>query len=256
MKNLLLYKNERIDDLQVPLKDGKSLCIIQNPDYFCFGLDAVLLAHFAHIPKNASAADLGCGCGIIPLLLAAKTNVKHITGLEIQKEIAQMAQRSVAFNKLDDKITILDIDFKHFEKPSHFDVITCNPPYKEIGGGLLSKKKHLAIARHEICCTLAEVMATSTQLLKPNGRLSLIHRPERIADIICEMRAAKIEPKRIQFVYSRPKKAAISILIEGIKGGKPKILFKPPLYVYNENNEYTDEIRAIYRGLDNICLPV
>ena len=145
MKNYLICKNERVDDLQVPLKNGKTLCIIQNPDYFCFGIDAVLIANFARVPKNALVADLGCGCGVIGLLIAAKTEAAHVTGLEIQSDIADMARRSVRLNGLDEKVAIENIDFNYYNKASAFDVVICNPPYKEIGGGLRNPNLHLKL---------------------------------------------------------------------------------------------------------------
>ncbi|MCK9479902.1 MAG: tRNA1(Val) (adenine(37)-N6)-methyltransferase [Firmicutes bacterium] len=246
MKTFFIYPNERIDDLQIPLENGAFVRIIQNPKYFCFGIDAVLLANFAHVPKAATVADLGCGCGVIPLIIAAKTNAKHIVGLEIQAEIAQMAQRSVKLNNLEEKITIENVDLREYKNKSIFDVVTCNPPYKEQGGGLKSRNIYHAIARHEILCTLNDVIKTAAQLLKPNGRLNMIHRPERLADIICSMRENKIEPKRLRFVHPKPSKTATSLLIEGIKGGAPKVFLEPPLYVYNENGEYSNEIKVIY----------
>jgi tRNA1Val (adenine37-N6)-methyltransferase len=246
LKNYLICKNERVDDLQVPLKNGKTLCIIQNPDYFCFGIDAVLIANFARVPKNALVADLGCGCGVIGLLIAAKTEAAHVTGLEIQSDIADMARRSVRLNGLDEKVAIENIDFNYYNKASAFDVVICNPPYKEIGGGLRNPNLHLAIARHEVCCTLCDVIKTSSRILKPGGKLNLIHRPERLADIICKMRENGIEPKRIRLVHPHYNKKPMSVLIEGAKGGRPKLLFEPPLYVYDNNNQYTDEIIRMY----------
>ncbi|NLB81157.1 MAG: tRNA1(Val) (adenine(37)-N6)-methyltransferase [Clostridiaceae bacterium] len=242
MENKLVLQHERVDDLQIALSNGKNLCIIQNPKYFCFGLDAVLLANFARIPKNAEVADIGCGGGVIPLILAAKTNAKHIIGLEIQEDVAQMAQRSVKLNDLDNRITIEAVDIKQYVNPAYFDVLTCNPPYKEKGSGLKNPNLHHAIARHEICCTLADIIKAASQLLKPNGRLNIIHRPQRLVDIICTMREYKIEPKRIRFVYPKPHKVATSLLIEGIKNSNPNLLFEPPLYIYDENGNYTLEL--------------
>ncbi|OQB14699.1 MAG: tRNA1(Val) (adenine(37)-N6)-methyltransferase [Firmicutes bacterium ADurb.Bin193] len=246
MRNVPINDKERIDDLQVPLKNGKSLCVIQNPDYFCFGVDAVLLADFAKIPKNAVVADMGCGCGVIPLLIAAKTEASHITGIEIQSEVAEMAQRSVALNGLEDKISVINADIKRFEGSGVFDVITCNPPYKEGGGGLKNPNKYLAVARHEVCCTLSDVIKTAARLLKPGGKLNIIHRPERLADIICGMRKNGLEPKRIRFVHPAPYKTATMVLIEGAKGGRPKLFSEPPLYIHDQNGEYSDEINRIY----------
>lgn len=246
MKKIKITADEHIDDLQVPLENGKSLCVIQNRNYFCFGVDAVLLANFAKVGKGAVVADLGCGCGVIPLLLAAKTNASHITGVEIQQEVAQMAMRSVSLNNLESKITIQNDDLKTFGKSAVFDVVTCNPPYKEVGGGLENPNRNLAVARHEICCTLKDVIQSALRLLKTGGKFNIIHRPERLADIICSMREHKLEPKRIRFVHPLPYKTATMVLIEGVKGGRPKLLFEPPLYVYKAKNEYSDQILEIY----------
>lgn len=246
LKKIIISEKERIDDLQITLKNGKSLSIIQNTDYFPFGIDAVLLANFAKFKKHARVADLGSGCGIIPLILAAKTNVSHITGVEIQEDVAKMAQKSVLLNDLEDKVEIVCQDLKTFGESAVYDVVICNPPYKEGGGGLENPNRHLAIARHEICCTLQDVVKSAKRLLKPMGKLYLVHRPERLVDIMCIMREHGIEPKRIRFVHPSAGKTSNIILIEGVKGGRPKLLLEPPLYVRDEQNQYTNEIEQIY----------
>jgi len=247
MKNIV-KPNERLDDLQFSMPNGKSLCVIQNPNGFCFGVDAVLLANFAQIRKNFKVADFGTGCGVISLLIAAKTNATHITGVEIQKDVADMARRSVIWNGLEDRIDIINEDLKIFgsSSPSSFDAVICNPPYKESGGGIVNPNDTVAISRHEIHCTLFDVISSAARLLRMGGKLNLIHRPERLVDIICIMREHKLEAKRIRFIHPKPHKTATMVLVEATKGGKPKLFLEPPLYVYNENGEYSDEINKIY----------
>lgn len=242
----MIFPYERLDDLQI-----KNLKLIQNPDWFCFGVDAVLLSDFAAktIKKDAVALDLCSGNGIIPILLTAKTQARHITGLEIQSEVAEMAKRSVTLNNLDNEIDMVCGDLKNsielFGK-SVFDNITCNPPYKENHGGIQNKTDNLTIARHEILCSLEDIIKASATLLKPGGKLSMIHRPERLADILCLMRSHKIEPKRLRFVHPSPSKTATMIMVEGTRQGNPKLFLEPPLYVHDENGNYTEEINEIY----------
>jgi len=247
MKDNLVHGYERLDDLQTKT----NLHLIQNPEWFCFGVDAVLLADFAAktVKIHADVLDLCSGNGIIPLLLTEKTNADFITGLEIQEPVAEMADRSVRWNELQDKVKIQCGDLKDAEEifgKETFDNITCNPPYKENNGGLKNASDTVTIARHEIFCTLEDIISVSARCLKPYGKLCLIHRPERLADIICLMRAARLEPKRLRFVHPSPSKTATMILIEGAKFGKPKLFLEPPLYVYNEKGEYSDEINSIY----------
>lgn len=242
----MLHSNERIDDLQL-----RGLRLIQNPDWFCFGTDAVLLTHFASmsIKKSASVLDLCTGNGIIPLLLSAKSDADKIFGLEIQEPVSEMACRSVNLNHLGDKIRIDCGDLKNAADiygKSKFDYITCNPPYKENGGGLTCKDDTVTLARHEILCSLEDIFCISEQLLKPGGKLAMVHRPERLADIITYMRKYHIEPKRLRFIHPSPNKTANMILIEGTRLGRPKLFLEPPLYVYSAPNKYSDEINQIY----------
>ena len=247
MKETLIHSYERLDDLQTKT----NLHLIQNPKWFCFGVDAVLLADFAAktVKVNAGVLDLCSGNGIIPLLLTEKTRAKNIVGLEIQEAVAEMANRSVKWNELEDRVRIECGDLKNAEEifgKESFDNITCNPPYKENNGGLKNATDTVTIARHEICCTLEDIIRVSAKCLKPYGKLCMIHRPERLIDIICLMREARIEPKRLRFVHPSPSKTATMILIEGAKFGKPKLFLEPPLYVYDENGEYSEEINRIY----------
>ncbi len=237
---------ERIDDLQRKLPNGKDLKIIQNPDWFCFGIDAVLLSDFAEIKRGDLVMDLGTGTGIIPLLLAAKTNAAHIDALEIQAEVAQMASRSVLLNGLEDKITIKNIDLVNYKTDVQYNAVVCNPPYKTAETGIVNTQDKLKISRHEICCTLGDVVKTASRILKPFGRFSLIHRPERLADIIFEMRVNKLEPKRIRYVHSYAGDVPVMVMVEGRKCAKPYIKTEPPLVVYNSDGSYTDEIIKIY----------
>lgn len=241
-----LLPDERIDDLQRKLPDGRELKIIQNPKWFCFGIDAVLLSGFAKIKQGDEVMDLGTGTGIIPLLLAAKTGASHIDALEIQKEVAQMAMRSVELNMLEDKINVINADLVDYKTSKQYNVVVCNPPYKTADTGLVNPEDKLKISRHEICCNLHEIIRTASRILKPSGRFAMIHRPERITDIMYEMRTQNLEPKRLRYVYSDVKKPPVMVLVEGIKCSKPYIKTEPPLVIYNEDGSYTDEIIEIY----------
>lgn len=241
-----LKENERIDDLQRKLPNGKELKIIQNPDWFCFGIDAVLLSDFADIKRGDVVMDLGTGTGIIPLLLAAKTDAVHIDCLEIQTEVCEMAKRSVAMNELEDKINVINASLVDYKTDCQYNAVTCNPPYKTADTGLVNPEDKLKISRHEVCCTLSDVVKTASRILKPMGRFYMIHRPERLVDIMFEMRMAKLEPKRIRYVHSDVQKPPVMVMVEGRKCAKPHIKTEPPLVVYNKDGSYTDEILRIY----------
>lgn len=241
-----LLPNERIDDLQRKLPDGTELRIIQNPKWFCFGIDAVLLSDFAEIKQGDLVMDLGTGTGIIPLLVAAKTDAEHIDALEIQEDVCEMAKRSVAMNGLERKINVINANLVGFKTDKQYNVVICNPPYKTADTGLVNPEDKLKISRHEVCCTLHDVVKTASRILKPLGRFALIHRPERLADIIFEMRTQKVEPKRIRFIHSDIEKPPVMVMVEGRKCAKPYIKTEPPLVVYNKDGSYTDEIIKIY----------
>lgn len=246
MEQNLILSNERVDDLQL-----NGLKIIQNPEWFCFGTDAVLLSDFAAkgIKKDAVILDMCSGNGIISLLLSAKSDAKKIYSLEVQKGVSEMAKRSVLMNGLEGKISGICGDLKDGESifgRSFFNNIICNPPYKEFGGGLVNKNDPVTIARHEILCSLEDIIRVSSILLKPYGKLSLIHRPERLADILCLMREYKIEPKRLRFIHPSPSKTATMIMVEGAYCGGRKLYLEPPLYIYKEKGVYSDEINEIY----------
>lgn len=239
-----LRENERIDDLQ---RNGYR--IIQAKDKFCFGMDAVLLSGFVRAKQGDVALDLGTGTGIIPLLLEAKTKISHITGLEIQEESADMAKRSVALNQLQDKIDIVQGDIKEADKiwkAATFDVITCNPPYMIGQHGLQNLQEPKAIARHEILCTLEDVIGQAAKLLKPGGNFFLVHRPFRLAEIVITLNRYHLEPKRMQFVHPFIEKEPNMVLIEANRGGKPRMTVEKPIIVYKEQGVYTDEIYEVY----------
>jgi tRNA1(Val) A37 N6-methylase TrmN6 len=243
-----LYDDERVDYL---LAD-ESMKIIQSPTAFAFSLDAVLLAHFVQIPiKRGSILDLCSGNAVIPLLLAKRTRAK-ITGVEIQERIYEMGVRSIALNKLTDQISLIHGDLKEMQPilgHSSFDVVTCNPPYfrspKETEH---NENDYLTIARHEVHCTLEDVVRACKLHVRPGGKVAMVHRPGRLVDIIDLFRRYKLEPKRIQLVYPKQGKEANMLLIEGIRDGKPDLKVLPPLYIYQDDGEYTDEARSIIYG--------
>ena len=242
--SVTLLEGERLDELH---RNG--YYIIQNPAKFCFGMDAVLLSGFANVKPGEAAIDLGTGTGIIPILLEAKTKGEHFTGLEIQPESADMARRSVAYNRLEDKIDIKIGNIKDASTQfgaSSFHVVTTNPPYMTGHHGLTNPNEAKAIARHEILCTLEDVIRESARLLKPQGRFYMVHRPFRLAEIMCLMHQYGLEPKRMQLVYPFADKEPNMVLIEGLRGGKPRITVEKPLIVYKEPGVYTDEIYEIY----------
>lgn len=239
-----LKEHERLDDLH---RNGYR--IIQNEKAFCFGMDAVLLSGYAVVREGERAADLGTGTGIIPILLEAKTGGEHFTGLEIQAEMADMARRSVALNHLEEKIDIVYGDIKEASQifgAASFDVVTTNPPYMNDAHGLQNPDPVKAIARHEVLCTLEDVVREGAKLLVPGGRFYMVHRPHRLVEIINTMTSFKLEPKRIKFVHPFVDKEANMVLIEGIKGGKSMIKVEKPIIVYKEQGVYTDEIYDIY----------
>ncbi len=239
-----LNPEERLDELH---RNG--YYIIQNTKKFCFGMDAVLLSGFARVKEGERALDLGTGTGIIPILLEAKTKGEHFIGLEIQEESADMALRSVALNHLQDRIDIVMGDIKDASVlfgASSFDVITTNPPYMIGNHGLSSSNQAKAVARHEILCTLEDVLSESAKLLRPKGRFYMVHRPFRLAEIMDKMILYGIEPKRMQLVYPFIDREPNMVLIEGLLGGNSRLKVEKPLIVYKEKGVYTDEIYDIY----------
>lgn len=240
-----LNKNERIDDLQF-----KGLKIIQNKNGFCFGIDAVLLSDFAKdMKENAEVVDLCTGNGIIPILLAGKTAARKIYGVEIQEDVAEMATRSIKLNSLEEKIEIINRDLNNIKdiiRAGSIDYVTVNPPYKKKGSGIINEKETKTISRHEISCTLEDIIKESARILKSGGNLYMIHKAERLVDILYFMRKEKVEPKRIKFIHPSTEKAPNLVLIEGTRSGNSFLKVDAPLYVYDKQGNYTKDIRNIY----------
>ena len=246
-EELELKENERIDDLQY-----KGLKVIQNNKGFCFGIDSVILSDFAkNIKDNSRVVDLGTGSGVIGLLLCKKTKLKEIIGIEIQKDVANMAKRSIRLNNLENMFQIVneninDIFVQGILNKNQYDVVVMNPPYKEVGTGKQNEDEVKLISRHEIKAKLSDFIATASNLLKDKGEVYIVHKPERTNDIMQKMRENKIEPKEMKIVYPYKNAEASLILIKGVKGGKKFFKIMEPLYIYENNGEYTEQIKQIY----------
>lgn len=228
-----LRPGERLDDLQIG-----GLELIQDPKKFCFGVDAVFLSDFVRVRPGENVLDMGTGNGIIPVLLSAKTEARHITGLEIQEDTAEMARRSVAHNHLGDRIDIVTGDIKEAAelfKPAFFDVITTNPPYMLADHGMRNPDDAKAIARHEVLCSLDDILRESMRLMQDKSRFYMIHRPFRLTEIMIKMHQYKIEPKRIRFIHPYIDKEPVMVLVEGVRGAKPRVTVEPPLIIYDRN---------------------
>lgn len=242
--NSVLKPGERFDDLE---RNGYH--IIQNPEKFCFGMDAVLLSGFVRVRKGETVLDMCTGTGIIPILLSAKTEAKHIYAVEIQPESADMAERSVRVNGLTERITVETGDIRQAAERygrNSMDVVTCNPPYMPCGKGLANPESAKAIARHEVLCTLEDVCTQSAAVLKDGGRLFLVHRPQRLAEIITLLVKTSLEPKRMKFVQPFADKKPNMVLIEAVKGGGRELLVEAPVIVFKEPGVYSEEIRTVY----------
>lgn len=240
----LVREDETLDDLQL---DG--IHIIQKKEGFRFGVDAVLLANFANVKSKHNVIDLCTGTGIVPLIIKGKKKPKSVIGVEIQNEFVEMANRTKKINGFGDDINFIEGDLKSealIKSLEKADVITVNPPYKLQNAGIVNPTDKLSIARHEIMCTLEDVIKTSRKLLKDNGRLYMIHRPERLADIFCLMRKYKIEPKRVRMIHPNSKKAPNIVLVEGQRDGGAFLKWEPALYVYDDKGNYSKEINEIY----------
>ncbi len=243
------YERERIDDLGI-----KGLKIIQNKDWFCFGIDSVILANFAsNIKRDAYVLDLGTGTGVIPTLLCGKTHLKKVIGVEIQSCVCDMANHSIEYNKLNDRFeiicdSILNLN-NYFEKQS-FDVVVTNPPYKKKDTGIVNPDEPKMIARHEITASLEDFICVAKDMLKDKGEFYMVHRPERLVDVFCLMRKYNIEPKVVHLVCSKNGDMPKMVLIKGIKNAKPFVKIEQNLYIYNDNGDYTTEIKNMY---ENMC---
>lgn len=245
--DIQLNQSERIDDLLT-----HDLKIIQSNNVFSFSMDAVLLSHFATIPRMGKIVDLCSGNGVIPLLTSIYTKAE-IYGVEIQEKLIDMANRSIILNDLEDQIKMIHGDLKASPNQlgrGKFDLVTVNPPYLPLAGQDKNTNPHIAIARHEVHTNLSEVIETSSQLLKVNGRLAMVHRPSRLVDIIEKLREVKLEPKKNRFIHPSINKEANMVLIEATKYGGKELHVLPPLIVYDKKGKYTDEIYQIYYGND------
>ncbi|MCD5410750.1 MAG: tRNA1(Val) (adenine(37)-N6)-methyltransferase [Clostridiales bacterium] len=245
-----LKENERIDDLQT-----KGFRIIQNSKGFCFGIDAVLLANYVSLKKNAKVVDFGTGTGIIPILIAAKSTTSKIEALEIQVEAADMARRSVVLNNLEERINVLNIDLKladKYLKINSFDVVTTNPPYMH-ANGVVNMEEAKTISRHEVKCKLEDVVKMAAKLLKHNGKFYMIHRPQRIVDIILYCRKYKLEPKKLQFIQPTREKKPNLLIVECTKAARPEVIVLDPLIIYDEDRNYTKNVVNMYkrRNIEN-----
>jgi len=243
MTENLIKERERLDDLQ------NGCFIIQDPEKFCFGMDAVLLSGFAKIKKNENVLDMGTGTGIIPILLKSKTAGRHFTGLEIQEECAEMAERSVRYNHMEEDVSIVQGDIKEAAGifgAASFHVVTCNPPYMIGQHGLTNPHMPKAIARHEVLCTLEDVVSQASKLLTDRGRFYMVHRPFRLVEIMNVLTKYHLEPKRMQLVYPYIDREPNMVLIEALKGGNSRITVDPPLIVYEKPGVYTKNILEIY----------
>ena len=247
MSDIIINPWERVDDLQI-----KNYRIIQDTRGFCFGMDAVLLSGYASLKKKSKVMDLCSGTGIIPILLEAKYDISKIDGLEYQKDYVHMANRSVAMNDQEDKIKIFSGDVREVRQTfsaDSYDYVTCNPPYMTGEHGLTNDSYSKAISRHEILCTIDDVIAAAKWLLKPSGHLIMVHRPFRMAEIIYKLKENKLEPKRMRLVYPYIDKEPNMILIDAVKGGKQRVTVDPPFIVYNKDGSYTEEIYKVYGKL-------
>ncbi|MCG7340218.1 tRNA1(Val) (adenine(37)-N6)-methyltransferase [Staphylococcus sp. ACRSN] len=241
----MLKDGERLDCL---IKEN--LKIIQNDDVFSFSTDALLLAHFTKVKKNDQILDICTGNGVIPLLLSGKGK-QHIEGVEIQEQLVDMARRSLILNQLDKRITMHHMDLKCAHKtfkPAQYSLVTCNPPYFKVNQQHQHQKDAHKIARHEIMCTLEDCCYAARHLLKQGGRLMMVHRADRLMDVLSQMRAFQIEPKKLYFVYSKEGKVANTIVVEGRKGGNQGLDIQPPFYIYQKDGTYSQEMREIYYG--------
>ncbi|WP_018131798.1 tRNA1(Val) (adenine(37)-N6)-methyltransferase [Effusibacillus pohliae] len=243
-----LKPGERLDDLMT-----KGLCLIQSDEVFAFSMDAVLLAHFATVRPNDSVLDLGTGNGVIPILLTTRTRrpLKRIVGLELQERLADMARRSVEGNGLQHLIEIVQGDLRDAASLfgyEEFDLVTCNPPYRPVGQGDPNANESVRIARHEVTCTLRDAVQAAAKMVKSGGKTAFVHRPDRLADLLHELRCARLEPKRLRLVHPRLQQRPNIVLVEAIKNGKPDLRIDPPLIIYGPDGNWTPEIEALYNG--------
>ncbi|MFD2611567.1 tRNA1(Val) (adenine(37)-N6)-methyltransferase [Paenibacillus gansuensis] len=243
--DVALYSNERMDDLLT-----ENLKIIQSDEVFSFSMDAVLLARFCSVPSKGRILDFCSGNGVIPLLMSTRTKA-HIDGVEIQERLFGMAVRSVEMNGLQDQIHIHHGDLRNYHIEAGYgmyDLITVNPPYMQTITGVQNENEHYAIARHEIHCTLDDVIAACARQSRTGGKVAMVHRPSRMTDLLCTLRSHRLEPKRIRYVHPRAGAEANMVLIEAVRDAKPEVRLLPPLIVYREDGTYCEELMQIYYG--------
>lgn len=245
-----LKDNERIDDLQL-----NNLKIIQNKNGFCFGIDSVLLSDFAKgVPPNSKILDLGTGTGILGILLCGKTRLSKIYGIDIQEDVCNMAYRSIKLNNLENRFKIINKnikDLKEVFEESTFDAIVSNPPYKKDNSGLKNTSEIKLISRHEVMASLEDFINISSYLLKNNCSLYMVHRPERLSDLMYLLRKYNLEPKKLRLVQSYFNSNPKLILIKATKNAKSFLNVEKPLIIYNKDGSYTDEILQIYNKQRN-----
>lgn len=239
----LIQEDETLEDLQC-----KGLHVLQKKQGFRFGVDAVLLAHFSTIEGGAKVLDLGTGSGVIPLLITAKNKAKKIVGVEIQEDLVDMAKRSVRINGLEALVEIRHGDIKNLNYlgSGSWDTIVSNPPYTKLHAGIRCADRMREISRHEVACNLEDVIRTAATLLRIGGHFGLVHKPERLADILCTLRAYQIEPKYLQFVHPHPQKKPNIVLVKGVRKGRADLKILPPLYIFNAAGQFSEEIQLIY----------
>lgn len=241
----------RADQERIAILNPDGYRIYQRRDGFCFGMDAVLLAHFCRVKEGERVLDLGTGTGIIPILLEYHTKGSHFTGLEIQEQVADMARRSVALNHLEEKVSIVTGDIcratEQFPKAS-FDVVTSNPPYMKRQNGLVNPGEARAISRHEVLCTLEDVISQAKQLLKPEGHFFMVHRPQRLGEIMTLCHQYGLRPHRLRMVHSFVEKEANMVLVEAVRGGNRQLLVERPLIIFEKPGQYTPEVAQMYYG--------
>jgi tRNA1(Val) A37 N6-methylase TrmN6 len=245
MTEVTLQPSERLDDLLV-----NDLKIIQSDEVFSFSLDAVLLAHFCSVPPKGNIVDLCTGNGVIPLLLSTRTRAR-VWGVEIQPRLADMARRNVILNGLENRLEMICGDLRTIHRTLQcggFDLVTVNPPYLPVSAGEQNANEYVAAARHEIHCTLEDVTAACSRLVKAGGKVSMVHRPTRLADVLLCMREYRLEPKRIRYVHPRAEAEANMMLVEAIRDGKPELRTLPPLIVYGTDGQYVPELWNLYYG--------
>lgn len=240
-----LKENEVIDDLEF-----NGLKIIQNKKWFKYGIDSVLLSDFAKkIKKNSKVLDIGTGTGIISILISAKTESKEIVGIEVQDDVADMAKRSIILNNLDNKIKIINdniLNIEQYFSEEYFDCVITNPPYQRDNTGIKNENEKQRISRHEVLCSLEDIIIKSFKVLKDNGCIYMVHRPDRLVDILFLMRKYKLEPKEIRFVHAKSGEKPNLVLIKGVKYSGNFLKVLDPLVIYKDNGEYTDELLKIY----------